>query len=184
MKAARLRSEMLAADAARARRDLLAPRVSAFGSLDRDDDRFGDGGEDSYLVGAVLEWELFAGGRRRAASDRAFNEWGAARAEADALRNRLRLDRAQAAVQVAEAAQRLQVAESGLASAREALRITRERYARQAADSTELLTAQTGLTAMEVGVVAARYDCLTAASNWHRARGRLVETWERREEQP
>ena len=67
----------------------------------------------------------------------------------------------------------LDVAGKSLASAEEALRITRERYQQGATDITELLTAQVGLTATRTRLAAARYDYLIARSNLERAQGRL-----------
>jgi outer membrane protein len=67
--------------------------------------------------------------------------------------------------------ERVDVAGKSLASAEEALRITRERYQQGAADITELLTAQVGRTATRTRLAAARYDYLIARSNLERAQG-------------
>lgn len=161
---------------ASARRDYL-PRLSAFGSLDWDSADFSGNEEHSYMAGAMLEWDLFTGFRRGATADKAKSALAAGMADERKLRSQLRLDLAQAHLRVAESVQRIEVTASGVQSAREAMRITRERYNRQAADNTELLGAQTALTAMEVGAVSARFDYLVAVSNFERAMGTRMSTW-------
>ena len=172
-----LQAAMAAADRGgravdRARRDF-RPTVSAFGSYDWDSDPF-DGMEGSYQAGAMLEWDLFDGNQRSAAVREASARQAAAAAEVRKARNQLRLDLQQADLQLAEARERMEVTRKSLESAGEALRIAAERYRQGAADLTELLTAQLGLTAIRTRDVAAYYDCLTALSNVERARGTLA----------
>ena len=88
--------------------------------------------------------------------------------------NNLRLDLKQAQLESGEAWERLEVTQRSVASAEEALRITSERYRQGAADVTDLLTAQVGLTATRSRSTAAYYDLLVAQSNLKRARGELV----------
>jgi len=97
-----------------------------------------------------------------------------ARAEERKARNNLNLDLTQAYLQLKEAWERLDVARRSVTAAEEALRITQDRYKQGAADITELLTAQVGLTATRTRNVAAYYDYLTAQANLNRARGDLV----------
>lgn len=149
-----------------------APAINAFGSLDFDDDGSASY-EQSYLVGVSAEVDLFTGGRNRGAAAQALAETEAARADLARAGNELRLDLRQATLGVGEAFERVDVAGKSLASAEEALRITRERYQQGAADITELLTAQVGLTATRTRLAAARYDYLIARSNLERAQGLL-----------
>lgn len=149
------------------------PRVNLFGSLDWNSDVSTDF-ESSYLVGVAAQWDLFTGFRRGATTKQALRNWMAAQADAEAMRNHLRLDLRRAYLEANDAFERLGVANKSIASAEEALRITRERYEGGAADVTELLTAQVGLTATRSRAVNAYYDYLIALSNIARAKGELV----------
>jgi outer membrane protein TolC len=164
----------LEALADRARREYL-PSVSAMGSVDWDSETLSDF-EESYFAGAVAEVNLFDGFRTRSGLVRAKANARAARADQTRLRNALLLDLNQAVLGERESWERLEVAEKSLTSADEALRITRDRYQQGAADITELMTAQVGLTATRSRQVAAHYDCLMARANVARAGGVLGKT--------
>lgn len=160
----------------RGRRDYL-PTLSAQGSLDWDSDP----GEDfarSYWVGVVAEWEAFDGFRRKHAVRGARAGLRVAEQEAAALTNRLMYDWNDAYLQVQAASQRLQVTRAAQTTADEALRMTRERYQKGAADITELLAAQVAGTAMRTRDWAAFYDYLVACSNLKRAEGELVRIYQ------
>lgn len=162
-------AEAAALDYKRANRNDM-PRLVAFGSVDWDSDSF-SAFEDSYIVGAAAEWDLFTGFRQRHAAAAAKSRASEARARESSLRNQLRLELQQALLNTQEAWERIVVAASGVAGAEEALRITHERYEQGAADITELLTAQVMATAAHTREVMSRYDYLIAESNLKRARG-------------
>jgi outer membrane protein TolC len=149
------------------------PQVNAYGSYDVDTGDFDDF-EDSYVVGVIAEWEFFDGFRTSGGVDRAESEWRAARQDEKNLRNQLTLDLRRAHIQMRESRQRLEVTRKSVESAEEALRITRVRYGEGAANITELLTAQVGLTASQSRSVAAFYDYQIALSNLERSEGKLV----------
>ena len=149
------------------------PTLSAFGSADWDSAVNSDL-QRSYFVGAVAEWDIFTGFRQTAAAAEAKARAAAAKAAERKALNNLRLDLKQAQLETREAWERQEVTRQSVASAEEALRITRERYRQGAADVTELLTAQVGLTATRSRNTAAHYDFLVAQSNLKRARGELV----------
>lgn len=169
--AAGLRSEAAGFDAARYRRDRM-PRLSAFGAIDYDSEDASDF-EESYLVGAMIEMDLFTGGRRGADIAGAIARAKEAEAMRDELINQLRLDLTQSFLQMNETWERREVASQSVNTAVEALRITRERYEQGVADVTELLTAQVGYTATRSRSVSANYDYLIARSNLKRALGIL-----------
>lgn len=146
------------------------PRVHAFGSLDWDSEALSDL-EESYLAGVSAEWDLFTGFRQEAQTAEARAARNEAQAAYASLRNQLVLDLKRAGFAVEEAWERLGVADQSLASARESLRITRQRYEEGAADITELLTAQVGLTSTRTRLAAARYDYRIALANLDRALG-------------
>jgi outer membrane protein TolC len=145
------------------------PAVSAFGSCDWDSDEFSDF-EDSYLVGIMAEWDVFTGFQRPGMIAQRRAAWRAAEHDLEKIRNNLRLDLRQAYLNAEEAYERLQVTRKSIESAQEALRITQEQYRQGAADITELLTAEVGLTATRSRDVHACYAYLTARSNIARAR--------------
>lgn len=169
--AAQLATQVRGAAWQKARGDYL-PRLSAFASGDFDTSG-NSPVEPSYMAGVMLEWDLFTGFRRGAAAAAARAEVVAAQAEETKARNQLRFDLRQAFIQRKEARERLDVARRSAASADEALRITRERYQKGAADITELLTAEVGLSATRTRTVAAEYDGLIADANLARAKGDL-----------
>lgn len=149
------------------------PSISAFGSLDWDDD-LSSTFEESYFAGVMAEVDLFTGFRRGGASAQGLAELRAAEAEADDLERQLRYELQSALLQRAEAWGRLDVAGQAMASAEEALRLTRERYAGGAADVVELITAESGFRASRMRQISARYDYRVALSNVDRARGVLA----------
>ncbi len=149
-----------------------APRFSAFGEYGWDADP-GDDFEESYMAGVMAEWDVFTGFRRGASRQAAAAALRAARAEEASLRNRLALEFRQAELFASEAGRRLAVSVRIRETAEEALRITRARYQEGSADVTELLTAQTALTAARAREEGARYDRLIALSNMERAAGLL-----------
>lgn len=174
------RPELEAVDAAvvaarhvvsRFRREYL-PKISVFASVDGDGET-ADDLHQSYMAGAAAELNLFDGFATRSGLARAKAGLLVAEAEADRVRNQLRLDIKQAQLARDEAWQRLAVARTAVASAAEVLRITRERYGQGAAGMTELMSAQVGVTATRSRVVAARYDYLAARSDVERAAGGL-----------
>lgn len=168
---------MAQAMATRARREFL-PVVNAFGSVDWDRESLHSDAERSYLAGAAVELNIFDGFRNRAGLARAAAGVAEAQAQADKLRNALLLDLTQARLNEQEARERMDVASKSLTGAEEALRITQERYRQGAADITELMAAQVGLTATRTRLTAAHYDSLIAKANVERAGGLLAERWQ------
>jgi len=149
------------------------PVVNAFASYDWDTDYHADP-QGSYMVGVNARWDLFTGFRRPSAIAQKKAKWRASQRDQEKVGANLRLDLKQAYLRSVEAFKRLSVVKKSVESAEEALRITSERYKEGAANITELLTAQVGLTAMRTRKVAACYDYLTAMSNVRRAQGELI----------
>jgi len=152
------------------------PTVNAFGSMDWNSDVSTDF-ERSYIVGVAAEVEFFDGFRRGAAVSGASAQQRAAEAEVEKAASNLRLDLTSASIQAEESWNRLDVARKSIENAEEALRITQQRYQQGAADLSELLTAQVGLTGTRTRNVAALYDYWIALSNLERAKGQLVERY-------
>lgn len=152
------------------------PILSAQGSVDWDSDP-GEDFERSYGVGVVAEWEAFDGFRRKHAVRTARAALRASEQDLAALTNRLTYEWQDAVLQVQTAGQRLEVTRAAQETAEEALRMTRERYQKGAADITELLTAQMAEAAMRTRDGSAFYDYLVACSNVKRAEGELARAY-------
>lgn len=158
-----------AMDVKRIARDRL-PTVSAFGSLDADSGD-ADSFEDSYLVGAMVEMDIFTGFRRKSNLSAASARANEAKAQLAQLRNQLTLDLKRSHFMTQDVWERWLVAHSSEENAEESLRITRERYEQGAADITELLTAEVARTASRSRSVTALYDYVIALANMNRAQG-------------
>jgi outer membrane protein len=153
------------------------PTISLFASSDWDSPVSSDF-EQSYMVGAMAEINLFDGFRTRGARAAARAEWQTAQAEARKTCDQLALDLTRAQLNLREAQPRLDVTEKNLESAREALRITREQYEQGAADIALLLQAQVGVTAMRTRHIAAQYDYRIALADWRRAQGLALKDYD------
>lgn len=172
---AQLQERAAAALVQRARRENY-PVVNAFGSADWDSGSF-DNFEQSYIVGAAAELNVFDGARARSALAGARAMLRSAQAMKDKVYNQLKLDLKQATLSEEESWERLGVAEKSVRNAEEVLRITRERYQQGAAEITELLTAQVGCTGTRTRLTAAYYDWKVALSDMDRACGKLESDW-------
>jgi outer membrane protein TolC len=157
----------------RATRRARLPRLQFFGHYDWDSAAL-SGFQDSYLAGLSAQWDLFTGFDNTASASETRALWQAARQEQRRVRNHVRLELRQAHLQCREAHERFEVLRKSVASAEEALRITRERYRQGASDLAELLLSQAGLTAMQTRHAAAFYGYRIALSNWRRAAGQPV----------
>ncbi len=177
---AQLQERAAEAMAQRARREYY-PVVNAFGSADWDSASL-DHFEQSYMVGAAAEVNVFDGFRNRSALAGAKAMLRSAQAMSEKVRNQLKLDLKQATLREEESWERMAVVEKSAQSAEEALRITRERYQEGAADITELMTAQVGYTGTRTRRLAAYYDYKVAQSDVDRACGKLELEW-RKEKQ-
>lgn len=172
LRAATALHEMKRAEYVAAKRELL-PTVNAFGTYDFDSEELSDM-EESYMIGVGAEWEWFAGFQKRNAIREAKARCLAAGEDTQKARNELLFDLTQSHLRSTEAWERLDVTRKSVESAEEALRITTGRYEEGAADITELLTAQVGLTTIGTRHVAAHYDYLIALANLARAKGELA----------
>jgi len=169
---ARRQAEAASLDVRRAGRDRL-PRLHAFGSVDWDSDTFSDT-EQSYFVGAAVEWDIFTGFRRDATAAAARARHAEALAREKSLVNQLRLDVRNAHLNSQDAWARLDVVAKAVHSAAEVQRITGERYEQGAADITELLAANNQLTSALQRNTSVRYDYRISLADLNRARGLLV----------
>jgi outer membrane protein TolC len=147
------------------------PRVSAFGSLDYDYGWVMNGDGKSYTGGVMLQWDLWDGRLTRAKVSEARSNLEAAREQERKVRLAVGLEAEQARLDLEQAQQRLQVGEKTVAQAEESLSLTGRRFAEGAALATQLIDAQTALTAARVRRADALADVQIATAALRKALG-------------
>ena len=147
------------------------PQLSAFGSLDYDRGWQMNGDGSSYSAGALVRWDLWDGNLTRARVAEARANAEVAREEERKMRLAMNLEVEQARLVLQEATERLSVGERSVAQAGESLGLTRKRFAEGLALSTQLIDAQTALTAARVRRAEAESDQQIAIAALRRALG-------------
>jgi len=115
------------------------PRLNAFGSWEQDSHAVGWTGANNWLAGAELQFELFAGGSKRAALAREKAMQERAAAGYSSFQDAVRLEVRSAYYQFNAAQQQVKVARSVIAQADESLRINQNRYEGGLSTVTDLL---------------------------------------------
>jgi len=104
------------------------PRLNAFGSWEEDSHAVGWTGANNWVAGAELQFDLFAGGSKRAALAREKAMQERAAAGYAGFQDSVRLEVRGAYYQFNAAQQQVKVARSAIAQADESLRINQNRY--------------------------------------------------------
>ncbi len=152
------------------------PRVGLLARHDRfDESLFGSSGDSSAIM-AVASIDLFGGGRHRAAAEKARSEAEAARLEIDRFREGVRLEVRHAYERALSARERQATAAAALAAAREAERITSERFENGVAKTLDVLDALTARREAETRELVARGESHLALLGLAVASGRRPET--------
>ncbi|MCB9655280.1 MAG: TolC family protein [Deltaproteobacteria bacterium] len=135
---------------ARAAKGAYWPQIGAFASLMFDHGFIEDGHKLSYLAGVDLRWSVWDG--MLTASRVAGAEAGARMAEAQAaqLRIALNLELEQARIKLREAKARVSVTEQAIDLAAESAQLTRARFEEGLAIASQIIDAETELTASQV----------------------------------
>jgi len=145
------------------RRAALRPRVGLVVRHDLFDDRpLGAHGGSSY-VAAMMGWELWSGGRHRAAAEAARAEAEAGRSDVERMARGIRLEVEQAWQELQTALARRQTAGRSVESAREAERIVEERFKSGIVKTIDLLDAETARREAETRELVARAQAQLAA---------------------
>ncbi len=134
------------------------PRVSAFGSLDRDYGWVTGGNGNSYTAGVMLQWDLWDGFSTRAKKREAEANLESAREAQRKLRLALDLEVEQARLDLNAADERLAVTSKTVEQAEESASLTRNRFAQGLALSTQLIDSETALVAARVRRAEAESD--------------------------
>ncbi len=153
------------------------PQLSVFGAYDyaRPNSRIlplVDEWNDTWSAGAELSIVVFNGGRTSAAVAEARSRADATRHRLRDLEERIRLEVTSRRLDFATAAAALQVAERGVASARESVRVETDRYREGVGLSSELLDAETRLLQAGLDLTEATTDVRVARAGLDRAVGR------------
>jgi len=163
-----------AANGLRMARAEFLPTLSVFGSWERNNQTFLARGNDNWMAGATLNFNLLDGGARRAR----VKESRARQRQAEAMRNQLasaiRLQVRQAYLNLTTARDRVDVTRGAAAQAEESLRITQNRYAAGLATITDLLRAETARTAAQRNFLNALFDYRLSFAALELATGELA----------
>lgn len=137
---------------------------------------FGSDGA-GWAVHAGVNWELFDGFRRSAASGRAQAEWQTAQAEYnEALaQNRLHLEEAQ--LRNEEARLQLTLAQEAVSAAEESCRLLQQRYQSGLTNLADLLAAQSALDRTRFDAVGAETALLASLARVLFEQGQLLQTF-------
>lgn len=168
--------EALNAQVVRSRRQY-HPNLDLMANYDWNGEPFVDY-EGSWFAGAALRWDAFDGFRRDSAIEAAEAQLAAAREQRRRVRLDLEHQLRQAVSTLREAIERVDVSRKSSRLAEESLRMTQQRYRNGAADITELLAAETALTAARSRAVSALYDRQVALAGVYRAVGRFAQETE------
>jgi outer membrane protein TolC len=156
------------------------PTVALVGSYNQEGDDWRARDNDfrnSYNAAVALqaEWTFFEWGKTRAEVAKQRRDHEALAAKADGVRDSVRLEVKNAAVNLSVALANIQTARAALDQAEENLRITRLRYQQQMANTTEVLDATLARSHAQTNYHAAHYTSLKAGAELERAVGDLPE---------
>ncbi|HVR07095.1 MAG TPA: TolC family protein [Thermoanaerobaculia bacterium] len=128
--------------------------------------------KSSWSIGAVISLSLFDGGRTAAAAAQIDAQADAMGHRLEDLERRVRLEVTQRLIELANARQAAGVADRNLDSARENVRVARDRYHEGVIPSSELLDAETALLRSALDRTSALTQVRLALANLERAVGR------------
>jgi outer membrane protein TolC len=168
--AAARRAEAAAATVRAARSGWL-PRLGLFGSLQTDHGFEMDGDGNSWSAGALAQWDLWDGRLTHAKVQEAKANLDTAREYERQLRLAVNLEAEQARLNLHEARQRLEVTARAVQQAEESAKLTRARFRQGLALATQLIDAETALTAARVRRAEAEADERIAVAALRKALG-------------
>ncbi|MEZ5304165.1 MAG: TolC family protein [Verrucomicrobiales bacterium] len=157
--------------AARAAKAASRPQVEAFAAAEGvAGSEFGGSGAN-YTAGIALRWNLWDGGAAKAARQRADAEASAAAEMHRKARLGVQREIAAAELNAAEAAERLAVSAKAVTLAEESANLTRSQFEQGAATASQVVDAETALTAARVRHAQADADRRLAIATWRYALG-------------
>lgn len=151
------------------------PRVNASARYQMNDRTTPFGGQnDSWSVGATLQWELFDGMRRTSDTVAASARRDAAREYLEQQRREVSFSVARKSLELDSAMKRRQVARHAVEDAEETVRLLQKRYENSLSGMVDLLDAQAALNDARARLIDVDADCQLAAAGVHHAAGVLL----------
>jgi outer membrane protein TolC len=150
------------------------PRMNAFAGWEMDNPTFvGGGGGNNWQGGIEVQFDIFQGGRKRAAlsRQRALEEKAVAMKQGASDAVRLEVRRAYYDVEASR--QQIEVARAAIAQAQESLRINQDRYDSGLTTITDLLVAEDATRRSQTDYWEAIYHFRTSYANLELATGNL-----------
>ena len=147
------------------------PQLSAFGRYDYDEGWKFDSSGDSYSAGVHLQWDVWDGDLTRARVKQARAALDEAREEERKVRLAIGLEVEQAQLNLQESSERLAVSAQSVDQAAESVQLTRARFEQGLALATQVIDAETALTAARVRRAEAESDRRIALAALRKALG-------------
>ena len=147
------------------------PSVNAFGSAEHNRGGVFDGQGSNYTVGVMAQWDIWDGHLTRGRVNEAEANLQAAQEGVRRQRLAVALEVQQARAALREADERLAVSAKSIRLAEESVKLTRERFETGLSMATQLIDAETALTAARVRRVEADTDRRVAIASLRRALG-------------
>lgn len=147
------------------------PQVNAFGSVEQNRGGKLDSYGNNYTAGVMLQWTLWDGRQTKGMVNEAEAQLLGVQQETRKLRLEIDLEIKQAQLALKEAEQRLSVSGRVIEQAEESVTLTRDRFDQGLALTTQLIDAETALTAARVRRVEAETNRLQAVAALRKALG-------------
>jgi outer membrane protein TolC len=157
----------------KAARSEFFPTVSLFGSWETDDQSFASRAGNNWLAGMNIHFNLFDGRASAARLAESRLQQSRALAMRDRLGQAIRLQVQKAFLDLETAGQRITVSQEAVKQAEESVRIIRNRYDAGLATVTDLLRAETAVSAAKGNHLRAVFDQRIGAANLDLQVGRL-----------
>lgn len=129
---------------------------------------------DGFSAKAGLEWQIFAGGKRKHAVAEAESQVRSLEKQRDDVRRLIELDLRQAHLRVRDAIEKLRRDKATLALAEEGLRLAQVRFREGVGTQTEVLDASLARSQAQTKIVQALRDYAVAVAGQQKATGTLV----------
>lgn len=166
--------EQRAANDRRSARAEFLPTFSLFGTWEQNNQQFLSRGNDNWIAGASLNFNIFDGGERRARLKASTARQRQAQAMRNQLASAIRLQVREAFLNLTTAHDRVEVSRGAAGQAEESLRITQNRYEAGLATITDLLRAETARTAAQRNFLNALFDYRLSFAALELATGELA----------
>ncbi len=147
------------------------PQVNAFGSVEQNRGGKLDSYGNNYTAGVMLQWTLWDGRQTKGMVNEAEAQLQGVQQETRKLRLEIDLEIKRAQLALKEAEQRLSVSGRVIEQAEESVTLTRDRFDQGLALATQLIDAETALTAARVRRVEAETNRLQAVAALRKALG-------------